>query len=250
MNRQPERLSLTGEDRKPLHGQQGKWNLVEHLTSTVVHPLPLSVCCASRNSWLFCDPSTVPAAHCSAACPQSLMRRVLLSDECYWWMHMAMGKINACSLWHKQNHTSKHIHTDAQSYTASLRYVTVYICTVYPLCIVSDAVLCMLTCRWNVTIIHRRGCAGRPSHSTDSLNQCKLFVSSLVCFLENIKWHEWNTFTSSVLFLKVLFSQTAVQGGFKLFEETYNLTFDVRQNLAIVSAGRGRRGEGELGHSN
>lgn len=35
-----------------------------------------------------------------------------------------------------------------QSYTASLRYVAVYM---YSICLVSDAVLCMLTCRWNVT---------------------------------------------------------------------------------------------------
>lgn len=52
-----------------------------------------------------------------------------------------------------------------------------YICIVYQRCIVSDAVICMLTCRWNVTIIHKGGCAGRPSHWIDSLNQCKLLVS-------------------------------------------------------------------------
>lgn len=45
-----------------------------------------------------------------------------------------------------------------------------YICTVYPLCKVSYAVLCMLTCRWNVTIIHRQSRAGR--HWIDSPFRC------------------------------------------------------------------------------
>ena len=80
-----------------------------------------------------------------------------------------------------QTHTHTHTHTSAciqmHNHTQRHSNILLYICTVYPLCIVPDAVLCMLTCRWNVTIIHRRDWAGRPSQWVDSLSQCKLFVS-------------------------------------------------------------------------
>lgn len=43
-----------------------------------------------------------------------------------------------------------------------------------------------------------------------------------------------------ILLWKDLVSQTALLMGFKLFEGTHNLAFDVRQNLATVSVGRRR----------
>lgn len=136
--------------------------------------LYLSVCAVHPEIHVFSvtpPPLMSPQSTFSAACPYRASGEEF-SVECYWCMRIAMGK---CSLWNTHNtyciSACIQMHNPTQHHSNTL----LYICTVCPLCIVSDAVLCMLTCRWNVTTFHRGGCAGRQW--INSLNQCKPFVS-------------------------------------------------------------------------
>lgn len=111
----------------------GKIRVTEHVISTVVHPLPLNVCCASRKSWLIIDPSICsPQSTSPLHVPRASWGECRSAFERYWWTHMAMGK----TLWHKHTHTCERMHTDAQSNTVPRKYVAVYmysISTMYSL---------------------------------------------------------------------------------------------------------------------
>lgn len=144
-------------------------------------------------------------------------------------LHFDTNTVTHTSAWiQMHNHTQGHSN------------MLLYICTVYSLCIVADAVLCMLTCRWNMTIIHRRGCAGRPSHWIASTLSALHLLPLISEMYQTVLPHPF-------LLWKVLFSQTAALIGLKLFEGTHNLAFDVRQNLAAVSMGRQRKEGGQTG---
>lgn len=147
--------------------------LGEQLLSAIVHPLPLNVCCASR-SWclirdsFFCAHS--PLFYCMS--PQSLMWKVQ-----HWMLH-SNGENDNYSLWSKCTHC-----------------LLVYICILWPVYVVSDAVLCMLTCRWNMTTIHEQGQAG--SHSVELINDCKLSVISTSRFFGFWKYRRQEQFNAS-----------------------------------------------------
>lgn len=103
----------------------------------------------------------------------------------------------------------------------------------------SDAVLCMLTCRWNMTIIHRGGCAG--GQRTDSL--AKLSLSAL--HLPNFDLSKLTVNTTEKSLFRSSFPLRGVRSAqrFQPSEGMHNLAFDVRRNLAAASVGR-RREEG------
>lgn len=132
------------------------------------------------------------------------------------------------------------MHTDAQSHTAPFKYVAVYMYSISIVCSVdSDAVLCMLTCRWNMTIIHRGGCAG--GQRTDSL--AKLSLSAL--HLPNFDLSKLTVNTTEKSLFRSSFPLRGVRSAqrFQPSEGTHNLAFNVRRNLAAASVGR-RREEG------
>lgn len=212
-----------------------KHQVVEHLISTIVHPLPLSLCCASREPWLISDPSTVPTVCFCTACPQSLVSKVsfLLMD--------AFGNEGI-----QNNHwftlTQTYSHTQAHAYRCtrihSATPIRCCICVQYINHVVSDAVLCMLTCRWRVTNIHS---SGRLS-SLGWLSKPMQALRQLYIALFN--WRK-SIVTGHKLFyrppiVKGPLGQTAALIDFKLFEGAHNLAFDVRQNLATASVGRRR----------
>lgn len=158
MNWEPQKLPLHWwRQNKPLHGQQGKYWVTEHVISTIVHPLPLNVCCESRKSYHrppLCGPLSQLLLHCMSLEPheESVAQCLDITDGCIW----QKGKQNQLTLAHFDTNILTHasaciqMHSQTQCHSNML----LYICTVYSLCIVSDAVICMLICRWSVTIIH------------------------------------------------------------------------------------------------
>lgn len=85
------------------------------------------------------------------------------------WMLHSNGENNNYSLWSKCTHC-----------------LLVYICILWPVYVVSDAVLCMLTCSWNMTSIHKQGQAG--SHSVELINDCKSSVIFMSRFFDFWKY--------------------------------------------------------------
>lgn len=162
MNWEPQKLPQhCWRQNKPLHGQQGKCWVTEHAISTIMHPLPLKVCCESRKKKkTHHSPPILYGAlsplllHCMSLEPReaSVAQRLDSTDGCI-------------QQWAKQNQqTPAYFDTDIlihastciqiHNQTRCHSNILLCICTVYPLCIVSDAVICMLICRWSVTIIH------------------------------------------------------------------------------------------------
>lgn len=147
-----------------------KKKVVEHLISTNVHPLPLSLCCASWEPWLINDPSTVPSiANCMPS--ERHEESVHSTDGCI--CHRGNTKQTLVHFDRKiLPHTSACI--QKHNYTQHHSNMLLYICKIYQLFIVSDAVLCMLRI---FAIVHRRGCVGGPRYWIDWMSQYELFVS-------------------------------------------------------------------------
>lgn len=144
MNRKPQRLNtlhVTGKKTKKTSawttGKLGYWTPHLHCRASY-----LSVCAVHpENPDLVGGPSSIPTQSTSPLHVPGTWCGERKTDTLY----------DANTFTHTSACTQMHTHPQQHM---------LYICTVYPLCIVSDAVLCMLTCRWIVTITHRRDCAG------------------------------------------------------------------------------------------
>lgn len=92
--------------------------------------------------------------HCMSLEPReaSVAQRLDSTDGCI----QQWGKQNQQTPAHFDTNILIHASTCIQIHNQTRCHsnILLCICTVYPLCIVSDAVICMLICRWSVTIIH------------------------------------------------------------------------------------------------
>lgn len=135
MKRQPQRLSRQWWKQKTFAWTTRKTLGLLNTSSPPSCILYLSVCAVHLGNH---DLSVTPLLSPQSTLPLHVPRASWGKCPVYWWMHMAMGKrkTNTGSLWPEHTHAYKRMHTDAQSYTAPLKYVAVYmysISTMYSL---------------------------------------------------------------------------------------------------------------------
>lgn len=125
MNRRPQRWTPHWWRRKPSAWTTGRilarWtpHLHYHASST-----SQCVLCIEESMSFRWPPLLSPLF--SAACPYRALWGEF-SVGCHWCMHMAMGKTKQMlTLKHSQYILYERMHTDAQSYTAPLKYFAVY----------------------------------------------------------------------------------------------------------------------------
>lgn len=198
---------LTGEDRKTTAWTTAK--ILACWTSHVYH------CASSTSQCVLCIEESV-TFQWPLYCPCSTgvtQRRVPLGIQRSWRTHAATGKTKTCSFWLTHTSACLQMHNHTQRHSNKL----LYICTVYPPCIVPDAVLCMLTRRWNVTITYKGDWTDRPWQRIDSLKSmqalCQLFIFFL-CFQKMYTNMVEVVLPLPIILKKALAGQTALLMGF------------------------------------